>query len=137
MFYEITYETGRVSVAEYVDEAEAQAALADHHRRALDGEPGGPIGQPAERIAKVRVYDVHPDNYNPTQLMDAEELSKEVLVLINALKDDKDLVDIARLAVEVRGLSHPLYTDREHPHDSIYRMQETAELEESAWAPVS
>lgn len=59
-FYEVIYETGAYSVAEYADEKEALGALKSHHTRATNGEVGGPPGHPAERIVKVFVYDQHP-----------------------------------------------------------------------------
>ena len=138
MFYEITYETGRVSVAEYATEDEAKSALAEQHRRATNGEPGGPVathpaglaGEPnwaAERIAKVRVYDKHPNEYNPDQTMSAEVLKKALDDMIDSGKDENGVVALDQFVLAVRGLSHPMQ-GREHSFDSVFRMEEKKEL---------
>ena len=126
-FYEVTYETGRVSVACYENDEEAQSALGEQHRRAMNGEPGGPIGGPAERIARVRVYKEHPNEFNPAQKMSADVLESELKSLVKAMSDDNGVVDVSRLAVEVRGLSHPMQVADE-PFGSVFRMKEDREL---------
>jgi hypothetical protein len=128
-FYEVTYETGRMSVAQYEDDAEAQRALGEHHQRAMSGQSGGPLGQPAERIAKVRVYDKHPNEYNPDQTMSKDVLKKEVTALMDALADENGVVSIDQLTLAVRGLTHPMVTARESTFDSMFLMQESRELE--------
>lgn len=126
-FYEIAYETGRMSVAEYADDAEAKSAIKAHHDRAIKGEPGGPIGQPAERIAAVYVYPEHPNSFNDAQTMSADVLEKEVGALIKSLKDENGVVALDILAVEVRGLSHPMQPKSE-PFGSVYRAKETKKM---------
>lgn len=134
-YYEVTYETGRCSVAFYSNDDEAQAALGEHHRRAIEGELGGPIGGhdprapgaptwPAERVVLIRMYDKHPNEHNPEQTMSAEVLDKEVAALVKALADDNGVVNVDRLSAEVRGLTHPMYVDKEHPFDSNFKMKE-------------
>lgn len=127
-FYELTYETGRVSVACYENDAEAKDAIGAHHARALKGEPGGPIGAPAERVAKVRVYDKHPNEFNPDQTMSADVLKSELEALVVAGEDDNGVVSVDRLAMEVRGLSHPMVNTREAAFDSMFKMKEKKEL---------
>jgi hypothetical protein len=127
-FYEVTFETGRSSVACYEDDAEAKRALAEHHRRAVHGEVGGPIGGPAERIAKVRVYKEHPNEFNAAQTMSADVVEKEIGALIKGLADDNGVVSVDRLAMEVRGLSHPMVTGKEHSFDSNFLMKEDREM---------
>ena len=139
-FYEITYETGRSSIASYADDAEAESAVAAHHARAMNGLPGGPVaghptgqeGNPnwsAERIAKVRVYDKHPDDLNPDQTLSVEVAEKQLSMLIKGLADENGVVNVARLSAEVRGLTHPMVTVKESPFDSNFRMKEKKELD--------
>ena len=127
-FYEITYETGRSSVASYESEQECQDAIKAHHDRAVQGLPGGPVGAPAERIARVREFDKHPNDLNPDQTMGADVLEKEVSALVKGLSDDNGVVDISRLAVEVRALSHPMVTHKETSFDSNFVMKPKKEL---------
>ena len=127
-FYEITYETGRSSVAEYLDDDEAKSAVLAHHERAKNGESGGPVGAPAERIAKVRVYKVHPNELNPEQTVSADVLSKEVAALVKAMADDNGVVSVDQFAIEVRGLTHPMVQTKEHSFDSNFKMKEDREL---------
>lgn len=122
------YETGRMSVGSYADEAELKAALQAHHNRAKTGEPGGPVGAPAERIAAVYIYDKHPNEFNPEQTASADVLSKEVAGLVKALSDDNGVVAIDRLAVEVRGLSHPMLNDHKG-FDSFFKVKEQKALD--------
>ena len=123
MFYEITYETGRCSVAEYADDDEARSALAEHHRRATEGAAGGPLGQPAERIKVVRIYKQHPNEFNPDQTMSADVLKSELGALVDAMADDNGVVNVASFAVEVRALTHPM-APKEAPFDSEFKMKE-------------
>ncbi len=131
-FYEVAYETGRVSVAFYEDDDEAQRALGEQQARAVAGLPGGPIGQPAERIAKVRVYKKHPNEYNPEQTMSADVASKEMAALAKALADENGVVSVDQLALAVRELSHPMNNERAEGFGSIFKMKEDRELEVTA-----
>lgn len=126
-FYEIVYETGRVSVAYYEDEDEAKSAISAHHQRALDGQPGGPIGAPAERIAAVYAYDKHPNEYNAEQTMSGDVATKEVTSLVKALADDNGVVAIDRLAMEVRNLTHPMNPTAKG-FESQFKMKESSKL---------
>lgn len=138
-FYEVAYETGRVSVAFYENDAEAESALKAHNDRAKGGLAGGPVHShpqgvtgepnwPAERIAAVYKYDKHPNEFNAAQTMSADLLEKEVAGLIKRLSDDNGVVLIDQLAVEVRGLSHPIKS-RAEAHDSVFRMKETEAMQ--------
>lgn len=126
-FYEVAYETGRVSVAEYADDAEALSACGEQDKRAREGASAGPQGGPAERVAKIYKYSTHPNEYNPEQTASADVLTKEVSELVKGLADSNGVVSIDRLALEVRRLSHPM-TEQEHPHDSQFKMKEEAVL---------
>ena len=125
-FYETVYETGRMSVACYEDDDEAKAAIAAHHERAVTGQPGGPLGAPAERIAAVYVYDKHPNEYNADQTLSADVAEKEVKELIAAAKDENGVITTDQLAIAVRGLSHPM--GAVDGFNSRFRMKETKKL---------
>lgn len=127
MFYEIVYETGRMSVASYESDEEAQSAIKAHNDRALTGQPGGPIGQPAERISAVYVYSEHPNEFNPEQTMSADVFEKEVGNLIKERKDKNGVVSIQDMAGETRGLSHPM-TEPEG-FKSRFKMKEDRKLQ--------
>lgn len=126
-FYEIVYETGNMSVAEYADDEEALAAAGAQDARAREGGQAGPQGGPAERVAKLYKYDVHPNEYNAEQTASADVVEKEVAELIKATKDKNGVVNIDQLALSVRGLSHPM-TNPEHAHDSQFKMKEKSVL---------
>jgi len=129
-FYEVTFETGRSSVAYYEDDAEALSANGEQDRRARSGEPGGPLGAPAERVAKIRVYDVHPNEFNVEQTMSADVVAKELVGLVKENKDSNDVVFLPILALQVQALSHPMVTGaKASSFDSNFKMPETKELE--------
>jgi len=126
-FYEIVYETGRASVAEYANDDEARSAAGEQDRRAREGQSAGPQGGPAERVARIYKYDQHPNEYNPENTASAEVLTKELGELVKAMKDKNGIVNIDQLAIEVRGLSHPMVL-KEHAHDSQFKMKESGVL---------
>ena len=127
-FYEVTFETGRSSVAFYENDAEALAANGEQDRRARAGEPGGPLGVPAERVKVIRVYDKHPNEYNPDQTMSADVAQKEVAALIKENADENGIVSLPFLALQVSVLSHPMVQSKEDSFDSNFKMKETKEL---------
>lgn len=129
-YYEIMFETGASAVACYEDDAEAERAIAEHHRRAVNGEPGGPIGAPAERIAAVYVRDEHPNDYNVDGTVSAEVAKSEVDALIKAGgASNKGVIPLDQLAVEVRNLAHPMVAGKENNFDSNYKMKADRSLD--------
>lgn len=122
-YYEVIYETGDYSVAFYEDDAEALYAVQAHHERAIAGQPGGPTGAPAARVVKVLVYSEHPDDYDPTDDMTADEISAAAAAASEATEGDVQVV-----AAHVRSLSSPL-AQKEAPHDSAYVAKEDKNLE--------
>ena len=129
-YYEIMYETGASSVACYEDDAEAERAIGEHNHRAITGEPGGPIGQPAERVAAVYVRDEHPDNYNTEGTMSADVAKSEIDSLIKAGgASNKGVIPLDQLAVEVRNLAHPMVVGKENSFDSNYKMKSDRSLD--------
>jgi len=130
MFLEVVYETGRMSVMEVDSEAEGMEGLRVHHQRAMKGEPGGPLGQPAERIAAVYVYDEHPNNYNEDQTMSADVAEKTVAELIKTTKDKNGVVSLDNLAQQVRSLSHPMNNESDiEAFGSRYKNKERKSLD--------
>jgi hypothetical protein len=102
-----------------------QRAVSEHHRRAIEGEPGGPIGQPAERIKAVREYDEHPNEYNPEGTMSVDVARSEIDALLTAGgKSNKGVIPLDQLAVEVRNLAHPMVAGKENVFDSNFKMKE-------------
>lgn len=129
MFAEIVYETGRMSVGEYATESELKEGLLAHHQRAVQGKPGGPLGQPAERIAAVYIYDKHPDAFNHAQTMSADVLTKELGALVKDAADENGVVAVDQLVLGVRGLSHPMVAEADlDGFDSRYKMKESKKL---------
>ena len=127
-FYEVTFETGRSSVAFYETDAEALAANGEQDRRARNGEPGGPLGVPAERVAKIRVYDKHPNEFNTEQTMSVDVATKEIAQLVKASADENGIVSLPVLALQVGALSHPMISSKENSFDSNFKMKEKKEL---------
>lgn len=112
---------------EVVDEAEALSAMAEQHRRAKAGELAGPQGGPAERIVQGLVYDKHPNDWNDSDTLTADELKETVPKLIDALADENGVVPVGNLSAEVRGLTHPML-NMSGPHDSNFRMPEKSSI---------
>jgi len=151
-FYEIVYETGRHSVANYKDDAEAAQALSTHHSRAVSGttstptstprtdldpnDPSLPSAQaewPAERISAVFKYDNHPADYLAGQEISAADLTRSITSMVGALEQD-GTVSVPQLAAQIRDLTNPTTLGQREPHDSNYRMEATGQLDPSAWS---
>lgn len=123
-FYEVIYENGEVSVAEYANDDEAVAAVTAQHERAKAGGKNGPQGVPASRVVKVLVYDVHPGSLYEDETLSSDEVQAQVKDLLK----DKDVVNVPQLAEIVKSFTHPM-RNPENPHDSRFRMDEDRELE--------
>jgi len=145
-YYEIIYEPGTISVAQYESDEEALSALKAHNERAKTGMPATPqstartdlapgdvatVGTwPAERIKRVLVYDQHPGDYAIGDLVDAEALKASVTEAIDA-SGMQGSVHAPTVALAVVDAANPL-KDRESVHDSQYKMQEGRELDLSS-----
>lgn len=123
-FYEVIYETGSKSVAEYPDDEAAIAAVTAQHQKATTGQPGGPTGHPAERVVKVLAYDQHPGDYGQDMTM-SKDVAKKALDEI--MKGQGEVVNVMDLAARVRELANP-HADDVGVHDSQYKMKEEREL---------
>jgi hypothetical protein len=128
-FYEIVYETGDVSVANYQDDAEALSALGEQNRRAVEGLEAGPQGGPASRIAKVFKYNTHPGSLNEDGTLTADVLTAELPDLVAQYTDDNGVVNVLAFAEGVSGLVHPMLLGEVAPHDSKYKMTPDSELD--------
>jgi len=130
-YYELTFEPGTSSVAFYEDDAEMQRAVGDHHRRAVNGELFCKVAPTAERIKVVRVYDEHPNEYNPANALPADQVESELKALVKAMSDKNGVVAVDQLALAVRGLTHPHVETKESTFDSNFKMAEknTASLD--------
>jgi len=107
---------------------EALSGIAEQHRRAKNGEkayqgPGNEESPPAERIVKALFYSEHPNEYNPSDTLTADELEKAFKDLLDNLQDDNGVVPVGVLATEVRSLTHPMVVDP-GAHDSKFLMPE-------------
>lgn len=146
-FAEITYEDGSMSTGYYLTEDEMLRGLSEHHRRAKNGEAGGPAGRddtnqttfPATRVARVRLYDKHPSEYEESQLVTQAEAEKR---FAQALKDAAaaapegiDAVFMPELLANMRATTDALVreADLQHPHDSKYKMPERATVDPGRW----
>lgn len=136
-YYEIVYETGSVSVACYEDDAEALSAVKAHHDRAKTGVPALTTGatepdRPAERVSKVFKYDSHPVDYGVGQEVSTDSVQKELQQKLKSLEHD-GTVRVPDLASAVRDITSPLVEDRESRLDSMFKMEETGELDMKEW----
>ena len=122
-YFELIYETGNHSVAEYADENEAVAACNAHTARAMAGETGGPTGHPAERVSRCLMYEAHPADY----MSDMSASKDEVLALVKSLADKNGVVSFPALIAELNEQMHCMVNERA-AHDSSFKMPELKEL---------
>ena len=130
MYVELIFEDGSHSVACYESEEEALSAIEANQERAKNGLPAntpapGERQQNAVRVARALMYDKHPGDFNPEQVVSADEAKKAMTDAIKALDDDG--VSVMELAAQVRELSSPIAA-KEAAHDSQYKMKEKKEL---------
>lgn len=135
-FYEVVYETGSHSVVEG-DEKDVLRGIKEHHRRALNGEIGGPTGHPAERVKRIFVYDRHPADFLSAGSVSVEEAESRVKDAIKRAAES-GVVGLAALQRELDQMVSPMHRrDEAGPHESWYKMKETKELKPSQWEPDS
>jgi hypothetical protein len=148
-YYEVIYEDGSHSIAQYDDDDEALSAINAHVERAKQGIPGTaanstprvdldiatlPVEQqrwPAQRVAKVYVYDEHPADYaDHASTLSADVAKKTVADLVAKLQDSNGVVGVADLANALMATMQPRKPEEElaSAHDSTYKMKESREL---------
>jgi hypothetical protein len=115
---EVIYETGAHSVISVDSLDELKAGLAEHHRRAMTGEDGGPAGHPAERIKRVILYDYHPADFNVGGKLDAASVHE----LLEGMTGTDGTLDADQLNAAVRDETSPVYPVNQGRHESIYKM---------------
>ncbi len=126
MFLEVVYETGRMSVMEVDSLEEGLEGLRVHNDRAKNGEAGGPLGQPAERIAAVYEYDEHPASLGEDQTMSAEVAEKELADIIKKTKNKDGVVAIDQVIVGLRRAVHPMLEEGDtEGFGSRFKMKES------------
>ncbi len=129
MQYEIVYEDGSHSIAEYADDDEALSAVTAHHERATKGEPAllsDPDGRvKATRIVKVFKYDAPPGDLLEAQLLPEDQVTKELEGLLKE-STKSGITDLRELAARIRDLANPFIESG--PHESNYKAKETEEV---------
>ena len=134
-YYEIIYETGAHSVVSGDSDKEVLKGIKAHHDRAVNGEPGGPAGQPAERVKAVLKYDRHPGDYGSEGTVSKEVLKSELDALSKGLADENGVVSVEELAAAVRDLSNPVDNGAlsDSRHASMFKAKEAESLDPKAW----
>lgn len=131
--YEVIYEDGTMSVANYADDEEASRALTAANDRAKSGQrsvASDPNSPAATRIKRVFVYDEPPGDYNPEGMLSADVAKEEVTAALKAATE-KGVTDLFKLAALIRDISNPFVVTG--PHESNYKATETRELNSSLW----
>lgn len=128
-FLEVIYENGEHSIVND-DDGNAINGIKEQHRRATQGEPGGPAGQQAVRIKRVLRYDEHPGSLYESQAVSQNELKKW---LDDAIKEHSvgDLVSVPEVIASLRNGVDPLVVSG--PHESNYKAKEAEELDSELW----
>ena len=126
MQYEVIFEDGSYSVAEYGSNEEALSACGAHHQRAMRGEPAlAGTNVAAVRVIRVLKYDAPPGDLYKDMTLSADVAGAEVDEALKASTYDM-VVDLAALAARIRDLSNPLAEGE--PHDSNFKAKEIEEL---------
>jgi len=122
-YAEVLFETGSKSIMSFEDEDELKGFLSEHHRRAVEGEAGGPTGQPAERVKKVLLYDNHPGD-NDNTMVNASNIS----TLVSGMSKKGEL-DGYQLMAAIRDEMSPVYPVDQGKHESFYKTSDNGELD--------
>jgi hypothetical protein len=123
-WYEVAYEDGTMSKIMCPSDDVALGALKVQNDRAKNGQPNGPQGGTAVRVARVYRYDDDPGSFGADGGMSADVLLKEVAALVASMSDKNGVVHLGAFATAVRGLGSPMQATT-HPHDSRYKMSGT------------
>lgn len=152
-FAEVIYETGALSIVSYESLDELQNGLAEHHRRAVNGEPGASQDQvertdlnpgdfdripsldtmksrPAERVKRVFLYDQHPADFAPVGNEGEVEVDGKVLSeLVKGMTNKDGFVNMQQLIEALRDEASPVYPVKQGKFESFYKQPETSELD--------
>jgi len=115
---------------EVESEEEGKEGILAHHMKAINGEPGGPLGQPAERVAAVYEYDEHPASLGEDQTMSADVAEKELADIVKKTKNKDGVVAIDQVIVGLRRAVHPMLEESDiDGFDSRYKMKEKKKMD--------
>ena len=96
--------------------------------------PGGPAGNPGERIVDVLKYDTHPASYGEEQAFSADEAKATINDLIDQLADENGVVSKHDLTQAIHATSDSMITQAERePGKSVYKADETGSLKPALW----
>lgn len=123
-FYEVVFEDGSYSTAQYDSDEEAVAAVTAHHERAKAGQPAllsaPDTGVKATRIKKLIKYDGDPGSATEDQALSADVAKSEVNAALAASTTD-GVTDMRALAAAIRDISNPLVESG--PHESNFKAE--------------
>jgi hypothetical protein len=124
MVYEVIWEDGSHSLANYADDDEMKSAVLAHHNRAKSGESGGPAGGPAGRIVKVFKYTDDPAESDDT--MSADVAKAELDAAIDAAADENGVIVLGDLLNIVAAIRSSQVSSA--PHESNYKAEAVEEF---------
>ena len=131
-YYEVVYEGGAHSIMCVETEEEMLEGVSEQHRRAMNGEKGGPAQDaPAERVVRVLEYDRHPNDFNLEQAVAADEAKSAFKDALAANTDADGAVDWTMLLADMRNVTNP--TVPSGPHESNYKMEAVGEVDPKKW----
>jgi hypothetical protein len=123
MIYEVIWEDGSHSLANYEDDDEMKSAVLGHHNRAKAGESGGPAGGPAGRITKVLRYASDPAESEDA--LSSDVAKAELGAAIDSAADENGVLALSELHAIVGAIRSSQVESG--PHDSNYKMEAEAE----------
>jgi hypothetical protein len=124
MIYEVIWEDGSHSLANYENDDEMKSAVGAHHNRAVKGESGGPAGGPAGRIVKILKYDSDPAE--SSDALSADEAKAAISDAIDDAADENGVLDLSRLHNIVSSLRSSQVSSG--PHESNYKKEAQEEF---------
>lgn len=124
--YEIIFEDGSYSKADYGSNEEALQACQAHHERAIKGMPSlEGTNVPSTRVVKIFRYDSDPGDIYENQTM-SDDMVKKYLDAIVKAATENGVTDLRQVAAAIRDLSNPMQDSE--PHESNYKAKEAEEL---------
>lgn len=134
-YYEVIYETGAHSVVSGESDDEALRGIREQHKRAVNGEDGGPAGHPAERVKAVLKYDRHPADFGSDNTLSEEVAKKQLSELVKGSADDNGVVHMGALASNIRELTDPVDSKSvaKSRHASMFKAKEVEALDPKGW----
>jgi len=122
--YEIIWESGEHSLANYDNDEQMETAVLAQHNRAKNGEQGGPAGSMAVRAVKVFKYDSDPGEISDA--LSADEVKAQLSAAVDEAADENGVIHLPVLHAIVANVRSS--TVQSGPHDSNYKMKESKEF---------